>query len=420
MINIQAIQADFPILSKKINDKPLVYLDSTASSLKPKQVFAKMDEYYSKYGVNIFRGVYKISEKATQEYESARKTIADFIGAKDEREIIFTRNATESINLVASSWGRQELNKGDNVVSTVMEHHANIVPWQQITKEKNAELRFLNINENGFLVLDNLGKIIDKSTRIVCFTYVSNVLGTINPIKKIIEAVKSINPNSLILLDAAQAVPHLPVDVAGLGADFLVFSSHKMLGPTGIGILWAKFKILDNMPPYQTGGEMIREVYLDHTIFNEVPNKFEAGTPNIAGTIGLAEAVRYLSSIGMAEIRNHELEITDYALTRFSQINDLIFYGPVKALDRGGVIAFNVNGIHPHDLAQLLDNDNVCIRSGHHCAMPLHQRLNIPASSRASFYIYNTRDDVDKLIEGIEKAKKILVGDIPVNRSVPE
>ena len=408
MFDVQKIRQDFPIINKKINGKPLVYLDSTASSLKPHQVISAENKYYEDYGVNIFRGVYSLSETATEKYEEARKIIAGFIGSSDEKEVVFTRNATEAVNLVASSWGRSSLNQGENLVSTVMEHHANIVPWQEICREKKAELRFIDIVNLGQLDLDNLAQLIDQKTRLVALTYVSNVLGTINPVKNIINNIKSINSRTLILLDAAQAVPHLKVNVADLGADFIVFSGHKMLAPTGIGVLWGKYDVLQNMPPYQTGGEMIREVYLDHTIYNEIPYKFEAGTPNIAGTLGLAEAVRYLTGLGMNNVRNHEIEIVDYALNQLGKIKEITIYGPIKARDRGGVIAFNVKGIHPHDLAQILDTDNICIRSGHHCAMPLHQRLNIPASCRASFYIYNTRDEVDKLAEGIQKAQKIL------------
>lgn len=407
-MDINKIGSDFPILNIEKNGKPITYLDSGASALKPLSVIDKMDQYYKEYGVNIFRGVYSLSERATSEYEKVRGQIAAFIGSENEKEIIFTRNATESVNLIAASWGADNLRTGENIVSTVMEHHANIVPWQQLTRQKKAELRFIDIDENGLLVLDNLDKIVDRKTKLVAFTFVSNVLGTINPVKDIIAKVKKINPRVLVLVDAAQAVPHMRINVRDLNADFLVFSGHKMLGPTGIGVLWEKFELLEAMPPYQTGGDMIREVYLDHTVFNEVPHRFEAGTPNIAGTIGLGEAIRYLEGIGMDNIRQHELEITEYAIEKLSSIKDLKIYGPQKAKNRGGVIAFNVKGIHPHDMAQLLDRENICIRSGHHCAMPLHQRLNIPASCRASFYLYNTRDDVNLLVAGIIKAGKFL------------
>ena len=406
-MNLNSLRTDFPVLNQKINNRGIVYLDSAASSLKPDSVIQAINRYYSQYGVNIFRGVYSLSEKATRDYEKARTLIADFIGSSDSREIIFTRNATEAINLVAESWGSLNLYKGDNVVSTVMEHHANIVPWQQITAKKKADLRFIDITGEGFLNLSGLEKIIDKKTKIAVFTYVSNVLGTINPVTDIISKIKHINPRTLILIDTAQAVPHMSVNVSGLGADFIVFSGHKMLGPTGIGVLWSRFSLLDNMPPYQTGGDMIREVYLDHTVFNDLPHKFEAGTPNIAGAIGLGAAVSYLQSTGMDKIRKHEQDLTAYALSRLSGIKNFKFYGPSDAGERGGVIAFNIKGIHPHDLSTLLDQDNVCIRSGHHCAMPLHRKLNIPASCRASFYIYNSLRDIDKLVEGILKAKKV-------------
>ncbi|OGG04013.1 cysteine desulfurase, partial [Candidatus Gottesmanbacteria bacterium RBG_16_37_8] len=393
-MNFKNLRQDFPILNNKIKGKDLIYLDSTASSLKPRQVIEAECDYYENYGVNIFRGVYSLSEKATEKYEQTRKIVADFIGCQDEREIIFTRNATEAINLLADAWGRSKLQKGDNLISTVMEHHANLVPWQVLAREKQAHLRFIDIDNQGSLDLSTLDKIIDKKTKLVALTYVSNVLGTINPIKEIITKIKKFNPQILVLIDAAQAVPHQKVDIKNLAADFLVFSGHKMLSPTGIGVLWGRYDLLNDLPPYQTGGDMIREVYLDHTIYNDVPYRFEAGTPNIAGTIGLGEAIRYLTVLGMDNVRQHEIEITGYALDELKKIEGLTVYGPSPVQERGGVIAFNVKGIHPHDLAQILDSDNICIRSGHHCAMPLHARLNIHSSARASFYIYNSISDV--------------------------
>lgn len=407
MLDISRIIKDFPLLERKINNKRIVYLDSTASSLKPKAVIEAVGNYYRRFGVNIFRGVYTLSEEATQAYEQTRETVAGFIKTDDPREIIFTRNATEAINLVASSWAGQNLDSRSNLISTVMEHHANIVPWQIIAKSKQAELKFIDIDDGGFLKQQELEKLVNAGTKLVALTYVSNVLGTINKVREIIGKIKKMNKDTLVLVDAAQAVPHLPVDVRTLGCDFLVFSAHKMLGPTGVGVLWAKYALLEEMEPYQTGGEMIKEVYLDKTVFNDPPYKFEAGTPDIAGVIGLSEAVKYLESLGLNNIRRHEEEITAYALEKLSQIDNLTIYGPKKAAERGGVIAFNVRGIHPHDLAQVLNNDNICIRSGHHCAMPLHVRFNIPASCRASFYLYNIEEDVDLLIEGIMKAVKI-------------
>lgn len=406
MLDIQKIKQDFPILERQINGKPIIYLDSAASSLKPRQVIEAMDNYYSQYGVNIFRGIYKLSQEATEEYEKAREKVAKFIGAKDSREVIFVRNATEAINLVAYSWGRINIDDKSEIVSTVMEHHANIVPWQELALETGATLKYLDIDENGELEVGNY-EWVTKNTKLVCLTFVSNVLGTINPLKEIIAEVKKINPACLVLVDGAQAAPHMKVDVTDLGGDFFAFSGHKMLGPMGIGVLWGKHSLLDKMVPFQMGGEMIKEVYLQNSTFAEPPLKFEAGTPNVAGAIGLAAAIDYLQNSGLENIRQHEIELTDYALSHLGKLGYLDIYGPKKAEDRGGVIAFNLKGVHAHDLAQVLDEDNICIRSGQHCAMPVHTRLGIPASARASFYIYNTQEDIDKLVEGIEKARHV-------------
>jgi len=418
MLDVLKIREDFPILKRKIKGKPIVYLDSAASSLKPRQVLEAMDKYYTQYGINIFRGIYKLSQEATEEYEKAREKVARFIGAKDAREIIFVRNATEAINLVAYAWGRANINEKSEIVSTVMEHHANLVPWQQLALETGATIKYLDIDEEGKLKTQNsklktksqmlnLEKVITKDTKIVALTYISNVLGTINPIKEITAQAKRINPKCLVLIDGAQAAPHLKVDVADLNCDFYAFSGHKMLGPMGIGVLWGKYELLNKMLPFQLGGEMIREVYLERTVFAEPPVKFEAGTPNVAGAIGLGAAIDYLENLGMENVRKHEEELTNYALEQFNNLNYLTIYGPKEPEDRGGVIAFNVYGVHAHDLAQVLDEENICIRSGHHCAMPLHRRLGIPASARASFYIYNTKEEIDKLVEGIKRAKKI-------------
>lgn len=407
MLDILKIRQDFPILKRKINGKPLVYLDSGASSLKPRQVISAMDNYYENYGVNIFRGIYKLSQEATEEYEKARKKVADFIGSKDAREVIFVRNATEAINLVAYAWGKIKINKKSEIIATVMEHHANLVTWQQLALENKAEIKYLEIDENGKLPGPaQIASKISSATKLLAITHVSNVLGTINPLKQIVAEVKKINPNCLVLVDGAQAVPHMKIDIHDLGCDFYVFSGHKMLGPMGIGVLWGKYKLLDRMAPFQFGGEMIKEVFLEKSTFSEPPLKFEAGTPNVAGAIGLGAAIDYLEKIGMANIRKHEIDLIDYALKRFNGLNRLTIYGPKKPEERGGVIAFNIEGIHAHDLAQVLDEDNVCIRSGHHCAMPLHHLLEIPASARVSFYLYNTKEEIDQLIQGIEKAKK--------------
>lgn len=421
MFDISKIRKDFPIFKRLINKKPIVFLDSTASSLKPQKVLDAINEYYTKYSVNIFRGVYKLSEEATSKYEEAREKVAKFINCQNPAEIIFVRNATEALNLVAHSWGKINIDQNCEIISTVMEHHANIVPWQELVKETRATLKYVDFSsrgrpasgwdEDGFLDLKKLSQLITPKSKLLALTYVSNVLGTINPVKKIIAMVKSLNPHIIVVVDAAQAVPHMKVDVADLGCDFLAFSGHKMLGPTGIGVLWGKYDLLEKMPPYQTGGEMIKEVTLEKSLFKEAPLKFEAGTPHIAGAIGLGAACEYLDSLGMENVREHDRQLTEYALSELGKLSNLSIYGPQKADDRGGIIAFNLftknKLIHPHDVAQILDRENIYIRSGHHCAMPLHRRLGIPASCRASFYIYNTKEDIDKLIEGIEKVRKI-------------
>jgi len=407
MINATKIKSDFPLFKRLINGKSIVYLDSTASSLKPQQVIEAINEYYTRYSVNIFRGVYDLSEEATVNYEEVRVKVAKFIGGKNENEIVFVRNATEAINLVMDSWGRQNIKSGDEMVATVMEHHANFVTWQQLAQLKNAKIKYLDINEDGYLKLDELASFVTKKTKLFAVTYVSNVLGTINPLKKIILTVKKINPEIVVVIDGAQAVPHMKVDVSDLGCDFFAFSGHKMLGPTGIGILWGRYELLDKMVPYQFGGEMIKEVTLKKTRFQSPPYKFEAGTPHIAGVIGLGAAIDYLEKLDLKEVREHEKELVSYALQELGKDKDIKIYGPKNPEDKGGIIAFTIRGVHPHDAAQILNNDNICIRSGHHCAMPLHIRLNLNASCRASFYVYNTKEDTDKLIEGILKAKEV-------------
>jgi cysteine desulfurase/selenocysteine lyase len=403
MISLGDIKKDFPILEIKINGKRLVYLDSAASSLKPKPVLEALERYYLRFGVNIFRGLYRLSLEATEEYEKSREKVAKFIGAKDSSEVIFVRNTTEAINLLASSLGEEYLKKGDEILLTIMEHHSNFVPWQQLSLNKGLNLKIWDINKEGTLKEIPLG----KKTKILAITYVSNVLGTINPLDEIIKKVRKINKNCLVVIDGAQAVPHLKVDVSRLDCDFLAFSGHKMLGPTGIGVLWGKRKLLTQMPPYQFGGEMIKEVYLKKTNFADLPAKFEAGTPNIAGAIGLGAAVDYLESLGIENIRRQEEKLTKILLDEFKKIKEITVYGPLVKEKRGGVVSFNLKRVHPHDLGQILNEDNICIRTGHHCTMPLHQRLGIPASCRASFYIYNDEEDIEALIVGIKKAKSI-------------
>lgn len=408
-MDIKSLKSDFPIFK---NIPSLVYLDSTATSLKPRSVINKEIEYYEKYSANVFRGVYKISEKATEEYEETRKVVGDFINAKKTEEIIFTRSTTESINLVAYSFGRKIINQSDEIVTSIMEHHSNFVPWQQLALENGATFKIIDITEEGFLDLDftTLDKIINKKTKILALTYVSNVLGTVNPIKEIVKAVRSINPKVIVVVDAAQAVPHMKVNVQDLGCDFLAFSSHKMLGPTGVGVLWGKFELLAEMFPFNYGGEMIQEVYIDNTIFKSPPYKFEAGTPHIAGVIAFKEAIKYLKQIGMDNVKAHERKILEYSIDKLKSEfgNKIKIIGPRMTENRGGIVAFTFAGYHSHDIAQVLDEGGVCIRAGHHCAMPLHNRLGVNASARVSFYIYNTNYDVDMMVNGLKKVTKLL------------
>lgn len=400
------VRNDFPILQKPIDGKPLIYLDSAATSLKPKSVIDAINGYYTRYTANINRGIYKISEEATGAYEQAREKVADFIHAKDAREIVFTRNTTESINLLAAGFGKS-FEKGDEIVTTVIEHHSNFVSWQQRAIKKGIVFNILTIGKDYQFKTDDLEKLITRRTKLLAITAASNVLGIITPVKEIVQTVKRINPECAVIVDAAQAVPHFPVDVQDWGADGIAFSSHKMLGPTGVGVLWAKLELLEKLPPYQYGGDMIKEVHMHETIFNDVPHKFEAGTPHIAGVIGLGAAVDYLSHIGMGAIRKHEIEITSYALQSLGSIKGLSIVGPTDAHQRGGVIAFTMQKIHPHDIAQVLDEDNICIRVGFHCAQPLHEFLGIGPTARASFYMYTTKEEVDALVTGLVKVKKM-------------
>lgn len=404
MFDPKTIKKDFPIFQ---NDPTLVYLDSGATSLKPKQVIDKITEYYNQYSANVFRGIYKISERATEEYEKTREVTAKFINAQNPEEIIFTRNATESLNLIAYSLGRGIIDANSEIVTTIMEHHSNFVPWQMLATENGATFKIIDVDEKGYLAnLDKLNQIITGRTKILALTYVSNVLGTINPVKEIIQKAKKINPNIIVVVDAAQAVPHMKIDVKDLGCDFLVFSSHKMFGPTGVGVLWGKYNLLDAMYPFLYGGEMIEEVSVEKTVFKKPPLKFEAGTPNIADVIAFKEAISYMENIGMENIRAHEKEITEYGINRLNEEFEkkIKILGPDKIQDRGGIIAFTFEKIHPHDIAQILDEDNVAIRAGYHCAMPLHAYFGISASARISLHIYNDRDDIDKLVESLKKA----------------
>lgn len=403
IIDWESIRADFPILRRTVHGKPLVYLDSTATSQKPQAVLDTMDDYYLTCNANIHRGVYELSETATRRYEEARSRIARFIGAKSSREIIYTRNTTESINLVAYSWARANLREGDVVLLSKMEHHSNIVPWHILARERGITLRFLDVSPRGTLVLDNLREML-KGVRLVSVTQMSNVLGTINPVADIIPEAHAVG--ALVLLDAAQSVPHLPVDVQALDVDFLAFSGHKMCGPTGIGILYAKRELLEAMPPFLGGGDMISSVTLDGFTTNELPWKFEAGTPAIAEAIGLGAAVDYLNGIGMENIHRREQELTSYALDKVRGIQGVTVYGP-DAGEKGGVISFEIEGVHPHDIATILDSEGICVRAGHHCCQPLMHHLDVPALARASFYVYTRIADIDALVEGIAKVQKV-------------
>lgn len=399
------VRRDFPLLDREVHPgTKLVYLDSAATTQKPNIVIEAIDRYYRNTNANIHRGVHTLAEEATAAYETARLDIASFIGARSFREIVFTRNATESINLVARTWAAANLKMGDVIILTEMEHHSNLVPWQILASEKNIRLEFIPVTQNGLLDLDRYGRLLELNPKLVAFTHMSNVLGTINPAQKIIKMAHDVG--ALTLLDGAQSVPHFPVNVFELDADFVAFSGHKMCGPTGIGILYGKETLLEAMPPFLGGGEMIRKVSLRTFTANEIPHKFEAGTPAIAEAIGLGAAVSYLKKIGMNAIALHERELIEYAMARLSEVSGLRILGP-DAAQRGGVAAFTLKDIHPHDIAQILDRDGIAIRAGHHCAMPLHDIYQIPATSRASFYLYTTKDEIDLLVLALEKVKRL-------------
>lgn len=406
-LSIENIRKDFPILKRKVRDnKPLVYLDNASTTQKPKQVIDALTNYYNNYNANIHRSVYSIAEEATEAYEKVRDKVAKFLNISKREEIIFVRGTTEGINLVAYAWGRKHIKEGDIIVTTEYEHHSNIVPWQLLVKEKGAKLEYIEINDNGELILDQLDKYLATGkVKLVVFSLMSNVLGTISDAEKIISKCHEAGVKTLV--DAAQAVPHMSVDVSKLGCDFFAFSAHKMLGPTGIGVLWVRKSVLETMDPFHGGGDMIREVHKYETTWNDLPYKFEAGTPNIADVIGFGSAIDYLSQLGMETVRKHEMELTQYALDKMSQIKGIVIYGPKDVSKRGGVISFNFHDVHPHDVATIVDREGIAIRSGHHCAQVLMEKLNVAATNRASFYIYNTKQDVDKLIQSLEKVSEL-------------
>ena len=398
------VRADFPLLRHTMNGKPLVYLDSAATSQKPRAVLDALLEYYQDYNANVHRGIYRIAEEATARYEGSRAKLAAFLGASRPEEIVFTRGTTEAINLVASAWGRINIQAGDEIVLSVMEHHSNIVPWQLLAAERGARLRYIPVTDDGRLDLVAYERLLGPRTKLVSVTHQSNVLGTVNPIKLIAERAHSVG--ALMVIDAAQSVPHQAVNVSTLGADALAFSGHKMLGPTGSGGLWARYDLLEAMPPYHGGGEMIK-VELERSTFKDPPHKFEAGTPNIADNIVLGAAVDYLLGIGFDAIAAHERDLTAYGLRRLREVPGLTILGPLDTVDRGGALAFTMDVVHPHDIAQVLDQEGIAIRAGHHCAEPLHRRFGLAASARASLQIYNTRDDIDALIAGLHEVNRL-------------
>ena len=386
--------------------KKLVYLDNAATTQKPNQVIDAISDYYKNHNSNIHRAVHALAEESTEAFEITRDKIAKFLNIKNRKEIVFVKGTTEAINLVAYAWGRDNIKKGDIVITTEYEHHSNIVPWQMLTKETGAELKYIDINDNGELMLEQLDEYLATGkVKLVAISHVSNVLGTITDIQEVIKKCK--NAGSKILVDGAQAVPHMKVDIDNLGCDFYAFSAHKMLGPTGVGVLWARKELLENMKPFQGGGDMIREVHKYETTWNDLPYKFEAGTPNIADVIGFKTAIEYLQKIGMENIRNHELELTKYALEQMEKVPGLTLYGTKEPKKRGGVVSFNFNDVHPHDVGTIIDKDGVAIRSGHHCAQVLMEKLNVAATNRASFYIYTTKEEIDVLIASLQNVAKV-------------
>jgi len=403
MLDVQAIRRDFPILGRQVHGKPLVYLDNAATTQKPRAVIDALVHFYEHQNANIHRAIHTLGEEATAAYEETRAKVSRFINAPRPENIVFTRGATEALNLVAYAWGRANVREGDEIVLSQMEHHSNMVPWQRLAQEVGATVKYIGVTDEGTLDLDGLDDIIAEKTKLVSVTQVSNAFGTINPLSKIIAAAH--RRGALAVVDGAQSVPHMPVDVQAMDCDFLAFSAHKMLGPTGVGVLYARYELLEAMEPFQSGGEMISRVRLEGATWNDVPWKFEAGTPNIADVIAFSAALDYLSALGMDNVRAHEQELTAYALGRLRQLEDITIYGPQDASRQGGVVSFNYPDIHAHDVGTILDREGVAIRAGHHCAQPLMRRFDMAGTARVSFYIYNTLEEVDALVQGIEKAR---------------
>jgi len=402
--DVRKIRKDFPILNQKVDGKPLVYLDNAATSQKPQAVLDAMMRYYLEENSNIHRGVHYLSEKATQSYEAARDKIQKYINAAHRQEIIFVRGTTEGVNLVVSSYGRNNIKQGDEIIISAMEHHSNIVPWQILCEEKGAKLRIIPMDDAGELLLEEYEKLFNSRTKFVSVNHVSNALGTINPVKLIIQIAH--HHGIPVLIDGAQAIPHMRIDVRDLDCDFYVFSGHKVFGPTGVGVLYAKKSLLEGMPPYHGGGDMIKYVTFEKTIYNDLPNKFEAGTPNIAGGVGLGATIDYLNQLDMSVVNGHEQELLEYATDALTSIKGLRIIGTAK--EKASVISFVLEGIHPHDIGTILDDDGIAIRTGHHCAQPVMQRFGIPATARASFALYNTKEEVDALVKGIYRVIEVL------------
>lgn len=399
------LRADFPILDRLVNGKRLAYLDSSATTQKPIQVIDAVSDYYRRYNSNVHRGAHTLADEATTAYEGARGKIADFIGASSSDEVVFTRGTTSGINMIAYGWGLNRLASGDRILLTVMEHHANVVPWQLIAKHTGAELVYLELDDDYRVDTSELDNIVDERVKVVSVSGMSNVTGTIGPVPELVAAAREVG--ALVIVDAAQSVPHLPTDVSTIGADLIAFSAHKMLGPTGVGALWGRREVLEEMEPAEGGGEMITDVRLYESKWAPIPHKFEAGTPPIAQAVGFGAAIDYLDKIGMAEVRKHEIEITQYALDRMAEVPDLRIIGSRDIAARGGTVSFELGDVHPHDLATILDQEGVAIRAGHHCAKPLMRYLEVPATARASFYLYTTRPDIDQLIDGLHVARKL-------------
>lgn len=404
MMDAEKLRQDFPILFQEVNDEPLVYLDNAATTQKPKQVLDKLTAYYEQDNANVHRGVHTLAERATHAYEGAREKVKNFLHANETAEILFTRGTTTSLNWIAQSFGDAFVEAGDEIVISYMEHHSNIIPWQQLAKRKGAVLKYIEITPEGFLDMEDARRKITAKTKIVSIAHVSNVLGVINPVAEL--AALAHENDAVMVVDGAQAVPHMPVDVQAIDADFYAFSGHKMCGPTGIGVLYGKRQWLDQMEPVEFGGEMIDFVHLYDSTWKELPWKFEAGTPNIAGAIGLGAAIDYLEAIGLASIHQHEADLVAYVLPKLQAIEGLTIYGPQDPADHTGVVAFNLEGLHPHDVATALDMEGIAVRAGHHCAQPLLQYLDVPATARASFYLYNTKADADRLVDAIYATKE--------------